>query len=361
MTALATLLTCSLLAGPTPAPAGRNDTGQSRCYDGEELVPCSRETMGDYAPFPRQDGRFGRDARKLGFDLVALDAAGAPAAAGAKPACVHDRTTGLVWQARPGKAAPWDRLPPLIAQLDRARPCGRAGWRLPTRTELVSIVSYGRRTPALDPAFFPAVAPTPTWTADAAAGEPRDRAWTVLLSDGSSAPVPRTTELQWLAVSGAAAAAGARFEPLADGTVRDGLTGLFWDRCAWGQSGAGCEAGGPTRHPWAAALQVAVQANRARHKGHDDWRLPSVKELEALVDVHRVAPAVDPAAFPHIPAYWFWSATPRNGDDAFEEPVKVWDVGLDDAHIGFGLEELAGHVLLVRNAEGYDALGGAAK
>ena len=56
---LSAVLLVSLGAGA--AQAQLNDTGQSQCYDGTNLVTCTDANTGDAATYPRQDGRFGRD------------------------------------------------------------------------------------------------------------------------------------------------------------------------------------------------------------------------------------------------------------------------------------------------------------
>ena len=39
-----------------------NDTGQTQCWNGSALVACDDSSTGDLSTYPRQDGRFGRDA-----------------------------------------------------------------------------------------------------------------------------------------------------------------------------------------------------------------------------------------------------------------------------------------------------------
>jgi hypothetical protein len=44
--------------------------------------------------------------------------------------------------------------------------------------------------------------------------------------------------------------------------------------------------------------------------GHNDWRMPKVKELEGLADFGRVNPSIDPTYFPNTPSSYFWSGSP---------------------------------------------------
>ena len=95
-----------------------------------------------------------------------------------------------------------------------------------------------------------------------------------------------------------------------DGTVSDSATSLMWDKCSWGQTSSDltCATGSATTHPWAAALGVAVTANTANYKGHNDWRLPNRLELASLVKLDTYNPAIDPA-FPNTPSNSYWSST----------------------------------------------------
>ena len=102
----------------TARAAGLPDTGQTLCDNGSSvLVACSNANTGDAAIFPRQDGRFGRDAQAAkgalpkigggaaGFDYtkVANDGTDVSAgtALGSGPtdwACTRDNITGLLWE-----------------------------------------------------------------------------------------------------------------------------------------------------------------------------------------------------------------------------------------------------------------------
>jgi len=98
-----------------------------------------------------------------------------------------------------------------------------------------------------------------------------------------------------------------------NGTVSDSATGLVWDQCTLGQSGAGCANGSPTRYTWHDALAEVTVRNNANHLGFNDWRLPNIKELESLVDfIVPAAPLYDIAAFPgnaNSSRWQYWSST----------------------------------------------------
>jgi len=54
---------------------------------------------------------------------------------------------------------------------------------------------------------------------------------------------------------------------------------------------------------WDAAMKYSAELG-------DGWRLPTVEELETLVDRSRVDPA---SAFPGMPSEWFWSSSSYAG------------------------------------------------
>ena len=122
----------ALLALVTAPAAGQtarlNDTGQSLCFDGSAMVACSAANTSDAAAYPRQDGRFGRDAQATagvltkigggaaGFDFTRIcwngkpegdaqctgvlepNLTGAPRANPATDwACTRDNVTGFTW------------------------------------------------------------------------------------------------------------------------------------------------------------------------------------------------------------------------------------------------------------------------
>jgi hypothetical protein len=73
-----------------------------------------------------------------------------------------------------------------------------------------------------------------------------------------------------------------RFHDNGDGTVTDSATGLTWIKYDSGHFNAGDKGDGALDWPqalaWAEGLSFA---------GHDDWRLPSAKELQSIVDYTR--------------------------------------------------------------------------
>ncbi|WP_437568366.1 DUF1566 domain-containing protein [Sorangium sp. So ce542] len=116
---------------------------------------------------------------------------------------------------------------------------------------------------------------------------------------------------------------------ISEDTVRDKDTGLTWQRqvdstyrTTQNNASAYCE-----------SLSLA---------GADGWRLPTVFELQTLVDESRVNPAIDPTAFPETPddvflAHWFWSSSSHALD-----PGSAWYVDFRDGSVN-GYEKDSAH------------------
>lgn len=146
---------------------------------------------------PGQDARFGRDAAQAngqlapakvgggnaGFDFTALDATGAVTTTLGSHACVKDNITQLIWSTETISNKPWAVAGSWGPTYTR---CGyTTGWRLPTRRELLSIVDYSRRLPAIDANFFRYTQISFHWTSDVFAPD-RLYAWLVSFSEGST-------------------------------------------------------------------------------------------------------------------------------------------------------------------------------
>jgi hypothetical protein len=127
-----------------------------------------------------------------------------------------------------------------------------------------------------------------------------------------------------------------------DGTVTDAANGLMWKRCLQGQSGPDCASGTATAFRWVDALN---EARGDTFAGHDDWRLPKVEELCAIVAADGTNPAVDPNAFPGAQSAEAWTAS-SNLDFA----TGAWAVDFASGEAVVGVRDDPKQVRLVRDA-----------
>ncbi|MGI9211403.1 MAG: DUF1566 domain-containing protein, partial [Methylococcaceae bacterium] len=127
-----------------------------------------------------------------------------------------------------------------------------------------------------------------------------------------------------------------------DGTVQHKKTGLVWMRCALGQTwdGQTCT-GGATRYTYDEALKLT-----ANYADHSDWRVPTVRELQTLVEWDNQSHAINTTLFPNTPSYWFWSSSPYAGDTSY-----AWVVDFNYASVGYDDRGNASAVRLVRGGQ----------
>ena len=310
------------------------------------------------------------DFPRLDDSFIKLNSAGAALPVDAKSwACVRDRRSGLVWEVKTvgglhdrdhryawrntdaarngGNAGPLTGPDARCRAADGATVstscnsedfiravndeglCGYHDWRLPDRDELRNLVAFDIASPGptIDSRFFPGAVNGPYWSATPSADR-ADEAWLVDFWDGDVAfGAKRNTyrlrlvrgERPWGAGGGSpcrpgrpATAPASRFERLADG-IRDRYTGLVWQTCAVGQDGRDCENGRGEERLLSRTEATAAAAALRRRSGLD-WRLPTVKELDSLLELGCKSPAIAADLFPATPVRPFWSGTASAGD-----------------------------------------------
>lgn len=128
---------------------------------------------------------------------------------------------------------------------------------------------------------------------------------------------------------------GARFE-VGTHTVRDRSTGLEWSREN--------VPGGTMK--WAAAKEACKALKLG---GHDDWRLPTIRELLTLVDYERHDPAIDTEAF-KCESATYWTSTPA----ASSPGVCAWVVYFHCGSADWGGQGSSYRVRAVRASQSLD-------
>ena len=102
-----------------------------------------------------------------------------------------------------------------------------------------------------------------------------------------------------------------RFVQQANGTITDKATGLMWQRCLIGQEGPNCSSGTAEVFSWGQALVYpAEKTPQSRLAGHQDWRLPNIRELASIIELQCGNPAINLTLFPNNGAGHLWSSSP---------------------------------------------------
>lgn len=296
--------TPTLAEAPFPIP----DTMQRVCYDGTQMIDC---------PAPGE-AFYGQDAQSSTTQASYTDNG---------DGTVTDNVTGLMWAKTPdlngdGEIRANDKLSYEDAQASAETLTlgGYDDWRIPTIKEMYSLMDFR----GVDPSGYESDDPSGLIPfidrnhfdfayGDTEAGEriiDSQMASTNLYVYGTNATVDPTLfgvnfadgrikgyglELHGrdktffvMYVRGDTGYGVNDFTDNGDGTVTDAATGLMWAQADNGEAIS-----------WEDALAYARAANAEGYLGHDDWRLPDIKELQGIVDYTRApdttdSPAIDP-------------------------------------------------------------------
>ena len=118
-----------------------------------------------------------------------------------------------------------------------------------------------------------------------------------------------------------------RFIDCGDGTIKDTLTGLMWDKDGSDNS--------------MSQSRAEEYCKKSEVGGHKDWRLPTREELESILDLTKVYPAIDPIF--NCKSAWYWTSTPYAGNSG-----SAWFVGFSTGSVLWNLRSYYFYVRPVR-------------
>ncbi len=219
---------------------------------------------------------------------------------------VTDNVTALTWQRKvDASELVWADAKEYCACLGID---GMGGWRLPARIELASLADWTALHPAIDSTAFPDTPSEAFWSASVLENGDPDLAWHVDFDSGHTSYTDKTYTHRVRCVRGGAPASETNTPPgrysIENGSVYDAQTNLTWE-----------QASSPDGYTWADAATHCA----ALGAGGPSWRVPSIGELQTIVD-ETTNPAVAASAFPLTPSEYFWSSSVVQDD-----PTRAWD------------------------------------
>jgi hypothetical protein len=252
---------------------------------------------------------------------------------------ITDNVTGLMWVKERGSKVTWDDA---VASASTNRTAGYNDWRMPTIKELYSLIRFSGVNgpnnmvttgyiPFIDTAYFgfaygsgtgtERVMDCQDWSATAYVSTTMNNQATIFgvnFADGRIKGYPKYEPSSGGTIGHKLYVRYVRnnpdygknsFKDNGDGTITDLATKLMWSR---EDSRKGLS--------WPDALTWVQEQNAVNYLGHNDWRLPSIKELQSIVDYSRSpattnSPAIDIKYFnctaitneagqPDYPYYW---------------------------------------------------------
>ena len=342
-TLLFALLAAPVIAAEPPLPYAIVDTGLDRCYNNQGEMP----TPAAGQPFFGQDGNFQGHPSSYTISADGLTAL--------------DNQTGLTWQRVPetnldGILTHADKLTFVDAlaqpaKLNAAKFGGFDDWRLPSIKEIYSLFDCRGTdpsgyqgsdttglTPFLNAKVFPFIygdvahggriidSQYASATKDVnKSARGSDKVFGVNFADGRikgyDQDMPggnRKFKFFVLCVRGNPQYGKNDFHDNNDGTITDRATSLMWSKADSG-----------TAMNWEQALAWVAKMNAAKHLGHDDWRMPSVKELQSIVDYAKSPDTTNSAAIDPV-----FTCTQITNEDGKADYAYYWSGSTHVGHLG---------------------------
>ncbi len=208
---------------------------------------------------------------------------------------VIDNTTKLQWQDNSDAKTvrkTWSEAKEYCENLTLG---GYDDWRLPSASELLTLLDYGRYDPAIDPTFQNVVSDY-YWSSTSSVSDSA-YAWNIYFYRGSASSENSKNDSYYVRC--------VRGERLEMGNFsRDDTKEIVTDNCTklqW-QDNSDAKTVAKT---WSEAISYCENLTLG---GYDDWRLPNINELLTLLDYRKYNPAIDPV-FQNVGSDYYWSST----------------------------------------------------
>jgi hypothetical protein len=313
---------------------------------------------------------------------------------------------GLVWQqgdsltqafGQQTGALAWEDAFDYIRSMNAARFAGYDDWRLPNYFESICFLDLGYYYPCVHDLFRSSTQNDWYWSSTTLFGISMDQAWCINPASGGSnyytkslprfvravrggplpirtpspavpTPTPGPASVRGVPKTGqtdvyhgagpddfgddGATRIGC---PLVDPrfaagtqTVVDNATQLMWQRAESSSQSFGGFSGKMT---WAQSFQYVAAMNSQDFGGHNDWRLPNIKEIWSILDLGRYLPSCPAEYFSGTQNDFYWGST------TYADLINgqyVYQVNFTEGNMGFVYinDSPLGYVRAVRTAEG---------
>jgi len=235
---------------------------------------------------------------------------------------VTDNVTELIWQQSDDDTQrTWADSQTYCENLALA---GKNDWRLPTMKELSFILDLGMFTSAIH-AVFTGTDPLKYWSSTAHA-DIADNMWYLEFDQGNVLNQSKSNSAYVRCIRGDASSNN--FFDNDNETVTDDQTGLTWQKVD------------RANNTWESALIYCEGLSLA---GKTDWRLPTFKELQSIVDYSAYAPAINTSYFPDTVATRHWTSSTNANNIG-----HAWLVSFHSGFVYFDVKTDSDYVRCVR-------------
>ena len=143
--------------------------------------------------------------------------------------------------------------------------------------------------------------------------------------------------------------------------VKDNVTGLIWEvktddgsvhdkdnQYTWYDSNPATNGGSAGMPENGTDTEDFINAlNAESFGGHKDWRLPTIKELDSIVNLGKYNPGIDTTFFPNTVSFgYYWSSSTNANDTG-----NAWDIVFNYPGVGWASKSSAGRVRAVRGGQ----------